>query len=388
MDVWPLRPNWRDPVRITHTYQTEVISSRARKEQRRSNRQTAHKTVEFGVTVHRDRFRSLTRMFDTHLGPVIAWADPTRAIRVFGPVSAGSYSVAVTAPPEWAVAGFKVCLVYRDHSTLLTVQSVSSGAVTFVEALEAWNEVKLCPAVLGRLPTETGMQQFLPGVIETTVKIDQDPGSEIARYAGEPAVIWNGREVFLGNGDWGNPRDLNVIRDYELVDYGFGRVSAFTPGSFAWTVRAVEYHAKTKYEADDLLKFFERCKGQRGEFYVPSDQPDIELVTSGGGNQFDAAGLDLRGAYATDPVHKSICVKMKDGQRAYAKIASLTVAGDNTRFNLTANLPFSISPDTVEVISWMPVTRFATDEVVFEWLTDEVAQVRFTFKSLPDAPAE
>lgn len=391
MDVWPLRPNWREPVRLTHAFKTEVISSRNRKEQRRSLWQAPRKSAEFVVTTHRDRFRSLTRVLASRQGPLVAWADVTRSELLTATPSAGTHVITLQNASEWLVAGFKTVLVLGDRMELMTVQSASGATVTFVELLTSWPaKPVLCPAIVGRVPAEVNTQQFLPGVVEATVRVDQDPGSELPRFIGEPDVLWNGREVFTKRGNWADPRDFNFSRDIDMVDYGQGRTQAFLPAAFGTTIRAIDYHAKNRTEADDLLRFFERCRGQLREFYVPSDQPDILLASSasGGTTQFTALGSDLLAAYATDPVYKAISIRMKDGTYGYAHIDSLSANGGNTRFNLTSGLPFAIDPDDVEVISWMPVTRFASDEVTFEWLTDGVAQVRFTLQSLPDAPAE
>jgi hypothetical protein len=174
-----------------------------------------------------------------------------------------------------------------------------------------------------------------------------------------------------------------------MVDFGFGRVAAFQPDAFPTTIRAVDFVFKSKAEAERLLKFFERCKGQRGEFYAPTDQPDIVMAQSSPAfaSYLVGYGPDLR-TYNGDPVHAAISVKMNDGRRFYRKVTSIVADGPHSRINLQGTLPYTVSPDNMEVISWLPVMRNATDDATFEWLTDEAGQVRFMFRSLPDAPAE
>lgn len=391
MDVWPLRPNWREPLRISHTYLTEVISSRSGKEQRRAMRQTPRRTVEFTVTTERDRFRTLTRAFATSRGPLLAWPDPTRAVRVSGALVGGGSVIPVASAPEWAVTGFDAVLVQGDRSELVTVLSASPTAITIEGTFEPWPVgTKLCPAVVGRLPPNDSATQYAPGIIEAPIIVLGDPGWETARYAGEPPVTWNGREVFVMRTNWADPRDLSLTRDYQTVDYGFGRAAAFFPVAFAVTNRVVDLQLRSKSEAEDALKFFERCKGQLKEFYAPTDQPDMLLAEAAGNgsSSFVVQGSDVLSAYADDPVHKAVCIKMRNGQRVFRAVHELAADGPNTAVELETALPFGIDPNTVEVISWMPVMRFATDTAVFEWLTDEVSRVRFNFKTLPDAPAE
>lgn len=392
MDVWPLRPNWREPIRITHGFKTEVISSRRGFEQRRAQRQTARKTVEFLVgPVDGSRFRALTRAMLMNQGPLIAWADQTRATRSTSYLGGGAYVVGVASTPDWAVAGAKVILAVGDTQALRTVQAVNPGvSLTFVETGGEWPaKTKVCPAFTGRVASEIGGTQYLPAVVETPIRFDVDPGSEQKRYLGDIPATWNGREVILNRANWRDPRELGFRAEMQSVDYGVGRTVTYMPRAFGEGTRSADYMFRSKAEADTLLKFFERHKGQRGEFYAPSDQPDIVLSSAGafGANFITAQGPDIR-AFASDPVYAAISVRMKDGQRFYRKVGTMAADGPHSRINLVGTLPYEITPTTVEVISWLPILRHASDEATFEWLTDEAGQVRFTYRTLPDAPSE
>lgn len=388
MEMWPLRPNWRDPIRITHSFRTEVISSRKGREQRRALRQTARKTVEFSVTTSGDRFRTLVRAMHRKQGPILAWADQTRAVRSSAP-SAGS-SIPVQTRPEWAVPGQMVMMQVGDAQEIKTVQSANSAAITFTEPLaNTWpSRTRVCPAVIGRLPPEAAGQQYLPGVIDIPISIFSDPGYDRERFT-EAAEVWNGREVMLERGNWRDPREFTFTHGYETVDYGFGRVAAFQPNAFPGTLRSVDYVFKSKAEADRLLAFFERMKGQRGEFYAPTDQPDIILAATAQAfsQSFLGTGWELQ-VYNGDQVFAAISVKMTDGRRFYRKVISALPDGPHTRIRIEGTLPYALDPSTVEVISWLPVLRNASDDATFEWLTDEAGQVRFTYRSLPDAIPE
>lgn len=391
MNVWPLRPNWRGSYRVTYEFLTEIITSRSGKEQRRAKRQTPRKTVEFLSTVADDRWRVLVQTFHALQGAPMLLAEIPQGVRLTADMGAGASAAQVAEIRDWISPGRKVMLVDGDRIRERTVDIVAGNTVTFDEAtVNGWPAgARLCPALEGRLPPSVTVQQFLPRAGETTIPFSVDPGTELPRDPGLPVTVWNGREVFdVFKPNWASPRDLSFAREAQTLDYGRGRTRTFLPVAFGITTRSADYIATSVTEANALLAFFERHKGRRGEFYVPTDNADVILAAPSSSGFLFVEGTDFAAAYDADPVAQALSFRMADGSRFYRKVVGVTPQAGQSRIQLDVAVPYQIGPQNVEVISWLPVLRNATDELTIEWLTDSAARVRFNFMSLPAATAE
>lgn len=390
MSSWPLRPNWRDPYRITYSFLTEIFVSRSGKEQRRAKRQKPRKRVEFTVTAADDRFRALYRALSTGQGPLVDLPEITRSVKSTNAMAAAGTSFTVAAIPPWATPGAKVMLVNDDRAQPRTILSAAAGVITFTAAtVNPWPRATLiCPALSVRLDDDQATTQHTTRVNEATVAFAVEPGSEPALVPGPAETIWNGREVFLDHGNWAGSREVRFQRATRVVDYGVGRIRTFLPVAFGTSVRAVDCLAKTRAEAVRLLDFFLRQRGRLGEFYVPSDFDDIRLAGGSSTVYLFVDGTDFHAAYAGDAVHKALSFRLKDGTRFYRTIVGLTVQGAQSRIQLNQAPPVKLTKENTEVISWLPVMRLAADDLAIEWVTDGVAQVRMNYQTLPDQPPE
>jgi hypothetical protein len=588
-DLWSLRPNWRDPVDVTYAFLTEVISSRAGREQRRAKRQMPRKSLEFGLTVHTHRWRVLMRTMAKNQGALLNMAERTRGARSTVARDRGlnvaSRTFTLASVPAWLTVGRTVVLVNGDTTAVRTVEDVTGNTVRFaegevanllanttmagaalgspgtaptgytvtgttngltreivgvgVDALTGFNYVDyrfsgtatvaatlshyfgaldggqaaapgetyigsaylalragvappttymslvarsavpatvgsfstatiasaltanlqrfdtaprlmpaatvsvmvrwgmslaagvaydftirvaapqletgsvvspyvavdplnptppkwpvgtlVCPMLIGRLATDSTMQNLVPGLVEGRVQFDVDPGTEIPETGGVAPLVWNGREVFLPRINWEQAQDLQFVHPTETVDYAQGRIAVFQPIPFGTRIRSADMLRASAAEAEAVLAFFLRCRGQQGEFYMPTDEPDIlpqAAILGLGANSIFVNGTSLADAYAGDKVNKALCVKMRDGTRGYCRVSQVRVSGTSTQVILADPLPFRVVVADLSAISWMPVCRLASDSMTISWLTDQVVRMRLVIRTLEDLPAE
>lgn len=388
MDIWPLRPNWRDPYRVTYSFATEIIVSKSGREQRRARRSTPRKTMEFLVLGDGPRWPMLAATLVKNQGPLL-YMPEYPGVQASGTMAAAGHTLPVAEVPDWAVAGAKVALVEGDRVLERTISS-TVGGLTFVEAApSAWGKgTRAAPLRQGRIPPSVQVMQHIPSIAEATIQFDVDPASEPAREPVAAETTFNGREVFVEIANWGSPRDVTFSHPYSPVDYGRGKIKVFQPVPFSSEIRTADYLATTQAEAYRLIDFFHRHKGRRGEFYCPSDSADIQLADSTSNAFLFVDGTLTAEAYGASAAHKAVSFRLKDGTRFYRTVVAVTAQGAQSRIQLNAAVPGVLNPDEVEVISWMPVLRNATDDLTVEWVTDQVARMRFTYQSLQALAAE
>lgn len=391
-DVWPLRPNWKSSYSVTYAFLTNILTSRSGREQRRALRQTPRKSVQFGCTAAAARFRALVRTLSTKQGDLLVFPEVTQNVTTSALSAISAVNFLIGEVPAWLSEDEQVVLAYGDRAELRTVASTGSLAVTFVEANSvAWPAgTRVCRALFGRLNDSIRLRQVTAGVLDGRISFDVEPGSETAFYPPEASVTWNGREVFLEPSNWANAHDLTFTRDVQQVDYNRGVVTTYLPVAFGTQARAADFLGRSPENVARIVNFFLRMGGRQGEFYAPTDEPDMVLAqnAASGVTIVRMLGTDLAAAYADDAVHQAICVLMTDGRRFYRTVETLVMEGGNSKLTLGSALPYAITPATVANICWLPVMRLGSDELTIEWLSDQVAQARLIFQTLEALPAE
>lgn len=391
--VSPLVPNWRKSYTVDYAFKTEILTSRSGKEQRRALRYRPRKKITFEATPTFDQFRVANRLLASwHNNTIILPELPRQAHLAVAMAAGGSIATLTEDAPYWLVAGSTVVFSHANYYETRTVDQVAGSQVTFTGSSgTAWPVgTKLHSGVAGRLAASIKSKRQTNAVAETTVEMDVTPGTEPEIALAAAPETFNGRELFMTKPNWISEPDITYESMREEVDYDRGRIGVFTPVDFTARTTKWTFLGKNFAEADALRQFFERQKGQRGEFYTPSWEPDIQIgpISPAGTRSLRIYGTDFADGYAGSTVHKAVVVFMRDGStilRVVEDIFSVDDAdGQDSVIQTGENFPVEVSPATVRMISWLLVNRHATDTLTMEWVTNAVAQCQFTFRTLED----
>ncbi len=316
-----ITPNWRQPVQVTVAFRTDIVTSRSGREQRRALRSTPRRTVAYTTTVGGDDRRRLVNLLAAQQPDLLTLADPTRP----GVLLTGRLTASVTA----------------SHPVSRAAEADISFAV--------------------------------------------EPGSEQSNAGEAQLYVHAGREVFARRPNWANAVDAAFEWPVDQVDFAQGRIATFRPITQGWVTQQATFLGMTPETVAEIEQFFQRMKGRRGEFYMPTWTDDITLAAVA---PVDSRALLAAGGTAIESREQAIAVRMHDGRWLFRSVTAKTHSGADTLISISQPWLFDLRPEDVAMICWMPLFRFASDEVTFEWPVDRAAQMQLSMRSLPVTPPE
>lgn len=195
--------------------------------------------------------------------------------------------------------------------------------------------------------------------------------------------VYESTDVLLKPPNWLEPISVEYESNLEEIDFGFGIPSYSTPVDFRTRYFKAGYAGLTAADANNLIEFFRRQKGQRGEFYMPTWLAELKpiILLEVGSTTLtvnDTAFIDFLG----DPVNKNVAFRHSDKTWSFRKVTGVS----NTSTSTTFALDTPLTKGGVVFVSWMPRWRFAADRLDVDWLSDQVAQMSMPLKSLEDIP--
>lgn len=392
--VFRFPPNWGEGIREIWEYKTEVISARSGREQRIAQRVTPRKTFEFSVAAYGDRRRALDRTFDRYQHIAHAFPDFARRVYTLAEMPAGTGAVPVSAIQQWMSVGVPVFVIAGREIRLRYLGPVDemAGTVGFGDNLPvAWPAgTSICPAIVGYLDNAIQSRRLTNDVAVSAVRFESKPGYESPLEPDDAPTVYADREVFLEAHNWSEPVQLTFEREVESIDFDRGVVERFAPVGYGSRLTRLAFLNRDRAAADALLHFFARMRGQQGEFWRPTFEPDMTMAASAtsGSSNLRVAGTDIYDDYVGSAVFKAVMIQLNDGTRLFRQIANMFVDGANTVLQLTESWPYSVSPADVAMISWMPVCRLAGDAITVEWVTDSKSRCQMTLRTIETLPVE
>jgi hypothetical protein len=384
MILVPFRADWSSPVLHSLGYLTEVLTSRSGREQRRALRNKPRRRVEWRSLLRGADFRTFRSFLAARPEDDLYLADETR--RLFNPISQESADTAITlddATPDWVFDGAVLVIEhpFTHDRRLRTVSDLTGSVVTFSTALGADfpGGVVLRPCFKGVMAEQLSGTLLTSGVSQVPLAFEVDPGSEPAPAPGLADATFNDLEVFEHRPNWSSPIEIEDAFTGETVDYQTGVLARHRPVAFPIEARRSQHLLRRQADFDQVLGVFHRAEGRRGEFYLPSGTTDIVLaatVASGASvwPVVDSGPISIADAYDDHPIYRAFEVRMRSGAVHRFKVTGTSTSGGLSRLHTATNAPANIAPSDVLSIGWMPVCRFASDDLALEYLTPETVR--------------
>jgi hypothetical protein len=391
--ISPVYPNWSSAFIIEYSFRTDIITTRSGREQRRAIRQTPRKRFQFEASPYGATWRTFLQTMALWQNNTIFLPEYPRSVALASPLYAESQTVVlVEDAPDWVVVGGSIILAHKEHHEVRIVQDVDGNVVTFTSAssYEFPAGSKLYYSVAGRLDASVSATRETNRVASVSVDFSVTPGSEEEEDYGTAGTTFKGRELFTVRPNWAAQPDVSFEWPRDVVDYDRGRTEIKTIIEFGTQTTTFTFVGRDFSGAEALRKLFCRMKGQQGEFYYPTWSPDIILkdTVDVGSRVLRIEGTDFATAFKDSTVFKAILIMKKDGTLLPRVVESIGTIDDlegvDSTLVVTTAFDFALSEDTVRMICWLPVCRFASDSLTMEWLSSTVAQCQMSLKTLED----
>lgn len=384
--LFPFAPNWRSTVQEFLAYNTEIITSRSGREQRRALRRSPRRSFEFLLSTMADGGYARMRVFlERYHHQVIAMADPVLGVPLATPWNAGYTGFSVASTPEWLTDGAELAVTGAGTVDIVQVSDVTAGSVTTGSpAQKFWPAGSvLRPLLNGRLAESVSGKTPVTTLLEAgRVRFDVTPTSESEQAIPVADAQYGGMDVMLRRPNYATAPEIEFVRPRQTVDYGTGPVSHTHYVNWQHRFTRAEYVGLTQAEALKIKAQFMRSRGQWGEIRVPTWERESIANAASGSTSIQVPGADFRAAYNNHPAYKVLMLYPRGGSPAYRRVSSIGIDAGASVINLTSALPFAI--DETTLVCWLPVQRFASDELTLTWTTDAVCRVSAAFKTLED----
>jgi len=385
--LFNFRPDWEQGFSVQHSFATEIIVSRLKREQRIATRQLPRKTVEFDVKLSRGDLTDFRGLLYQNQQGRFWLPDWTRWVQITDAVLTGADTLQVSGTPAWMIPSQRLYLAHGAQAVLVGIDAIGLGEVlisgTMAQDFPAGTRAYLVYDCTVDQKLSSRSQTNTVGQVSMAFNVK--PGS-IEEDVGIPAVEFNGRELFLTKPNWSSPPSVEIEGFMETVDFGIGVTDEFAPVAFNRRTVQSSFSFRDSASAEEFYRFFLRQKGQRGEFYMPTGEPDLStsIGAAVGTSGLDVPGLDTFSRYAGSTVYAAVIAFFRDGSYQANRITGITVSGSNSRVAVLTPWAQAVNDTTVRQVCFLPVWRFATDDLTLEWLTNTVSQCQTSFTTLED----
>lgn len=383
--IWRYPPNWANGYTTNYAYKTEMWSSRSGKEVRRALRHNPRFYSEFEIQLSKGRLAE----FETQLA---GWQNRPFSMPDYADFSLltsasaiGTDTVEVDAVESWMQApGETLILSNGNEMSMHTITDIVGSTLTLSPILtQDW------PVGTRAYRARTGyvagaMQVDTPTnmVGRARIRFDALPRSGLPESV--PAVdTIEGREIFLKRPNWATAPQVELTADMETVDFGRGTAAYFRIKEFTTKSVRATYTCMSRQEVREIREFFRRQFGMRGEFLAPTWKPDLVMAADilAGNNAMVVEGVDVFDYLNGSTVYQFVLVVKTDGTRVLNRVLSMT--RNITTTTLSCQFPWpAVDTEDVVMVCWMPAWTLASDILTVNWVTDRVAQVSLTMRTI------
>lgn len=384
--LWPYRPDLSSPFEIRRAFRTDIITSRSNKEQRRALRDVARVSARYSTVLTGDDLQAAKHHLRAAQNAPVAVPDHSRYVASTGGSSFGGSSLTIGSPPAWVAPGQILILCDGMVEEMVIVDTVADPTVNLTDTLSnAWPAGSIVrPALFGLLSGRMRAQRLTRGAHRLDVSVQVYPSAEPVEDEGSASVTFNGYDVLLAEADFSSTPGLDYIWPVEQVDYGIGRTAQFRPVEIAQQVIEAEFNGLSASAAAEIEGQFLRSKGMRGAFYRPSGEKDMMLAADvSASTQMNVVGTALANDFGSvdyGAIDVAVEICKTDGTRLHRLITGIAVNGGNSRITLSSAITTTVA--TTARISWMPLVRFASDELVTQWRGANAGSIRAGFQSV------
>ena len=380
-------PNWDSNFVETFEYNTDVLTSYNKKEQRRSLLSQPRRKVRYSALIQGEvlmQLRNKLHGWHNRAFMLPLWYQMGRLVSG-GQI--GSTVIEVAENKYDFVAGASICL-WQDFNVneLFEIISVSGTTLT-LNAPISNNFVagaKVFPCMNVRMSEQHSIVNATNTVAHMEFELVADQASlKLPMPKQGIPTTYKGVEVLERKPNWASEVSDEFQASVSMVDYEYGIQQWFSKDSPSLATRKQTYVMRTYDEILWWKAFIHRQLGRLTSFYVPSWTTD--LVKKGdyiaGSLFFDVRDDNLSTIVAASNDRKILRV-VANNQVYYLTIVAVVSANGLARIVLETPINANILEKQFTQISFMQRCRLASDEIEFNYITRDTVELSLNLQQI------
>lgn len=386
-----IQHNWKDGVKETLSFRTEITESSDGSEQRiallREPRRKLSYTTEMNAQESWARHKSFTTSFGSlqkfqDVTQIAGWVEYGKAGEAFIytdrklSLEAGEYvivdyygAIAVEITGTFSPTAFSKAF-NMGFGFGYNISNLEDDLRRNIEV-----PAVIYPVVQGYLDFNLEMQFLTDDVSVMKIDFMQKPGT-VGYWDVAP------ESTLLLKPNWSNGINHSVITPFDEVDYEFGILRRYQKITAPVSIRNYSFALDNSQDIHRLRDLFLGCKGRQKTFIMPSWTRDIRLT-----NSLVSGNSQIKGYVSGAIYPKAVMIYMKNGESIYRDVvqpATIPPVSDDAPMTLTLTSPLNLSAplDDVDFVSVANKVRFSSDELLINWITSNVATVQINVQTV------
>lgn len=397
---FPFRHNWSEPLIERISFATNISKSRSGSEENGQGRPKPRREIEIAQLLRDDSDRRKLRS-KLWANQHRKWFIPIREDfqQLASLLSSGGNSIPVTTQyKDYEVDSWIGVRQLNDQGVItkseeLEIQTVNpTSIVTKTNLVNSYDPFlsfayPVRRAILEKsIPVRghTDAVESLTLVARLLAEDEKVTPNRITTWT--PTIEYEDHEVFdpsvwQGN-DWSEPKEYDIDRELEDVDFDLGTFGAAsdTPGaSEVFTYRMV---LKGRDKQAAFLGWFYARSGSLNYLWVPSMQKDFKVV-SVLGSSLTVEGTEYSESYALAEARRDLVFVYHDNTLIFRRVLSFSGTPDETLV-LDATVP---TQTNLRSVSLLKFCRLDSDQLEIAKSTDDVWRYAWRFREMLSTPS-
>lgn len=384
-NLWPLPIDWRAEWRESYEFNTEVITSRDQHEQRRALRKNPRVSYEFlSSDLGNDAGRQMRQRLAKR--EHLSWVVPHGRLfaRTTAAIPQGGTAFSLDADPSWMAAGREIVFRRADDAELAEAATYAGGSGTLtagtIAEIPAGTPVHL--GVRGRMEAKSQFRLATTTLGEITLRFQAEPGGHYVPAAGAANATHNGKEVWTARPNWARALSIDFDAFQDVIDQGFGVLGYVNPTDYVERTFQAEFHVRDAADIATIYGLFIRSHGKRSDFYMPAWNKEL-LPSAISTTEMTFTGTEISSLLGADPSHRHVALFRKDGTALYRKVDVFAASGPDSVLAFAEPIP-ALTLDDLHYVTWLLPTRFFSDRLQLDWVTNIAAVATVSFLTLRD----
>jgi len=390
--VFSVAPDWSQGMKERISYLTDVLKAYSDNEQRRGLRQIPRRSLSYRALTLNARdasgMESLIWGWQNQPYGVPWWPDVT-SLAVSVSAGASSIQVQTRADRLFAVGGI-ICIWQSEFNfEALTIQSIAGNVITVSSPTQfAWTAgpgTLVLPVFLARLSDQVKVNRLF----SSADSMDLEFIGEAQQPAPAPSISlaeYLGFDVLEVMPNWSRDLSRTYKRSLVTLDPKIGPIQVDDKGGSAVVEQSFPWFLQNHPSVTTLRAFILKRFGQLVPFWTPTWDQDLVLSADLGATD---PAMSIQSVYYTRfffPIKSRryiAFIPQNGGAPVYRKITGSVDNGNGTE-TLTLDSPTGVPfAKSSTMISFLTLSRLASDDAEIDWMTNDVAEAELTFQEVP-----